>query len=136
LAIDMAHDTTVAVLVGPQSRLIEPTRLGRLIGWRTEVSPPYRLARRPDRPGLTSDTIPFSRSGRFIRTEQLLTAGEWPMVVGATVEIAGQRQFAMRSSLTVLGNIALVLMIWSAVERLLGTGTATTPGVLRRSYRR
>ncbi len=136
LAIDMAGDTTVAVLVGPQSRLMEPTRLGRLIGWRTESNPPYRLARRPDRSGMTPDTIPFIRSGRFVRTEQLLTAGEWPMVVGATVEIAGQRQFAVRSSLTVLGNIALVLLIWIAVEGLLGTGSATTPGVLRRSYRR
>lgn len=132
--IPLGGDTVVTVLTGPRSRLVRPTRFGRMVDWRSTSDPAYTLAEarvaeaRPD--------FTFRRTGRFIRADQWVGAGGRPLIVRATVAIAQPRAFAVRAALTVLLDVLLVMLAWGVVERLLGLRAGDEARVFRRSYRR
>jgi signal transduction histidine kinase len=134
LVVPLAGDTTITALIGPRSRLIQPTRFGRLVGWRTFAQPPYRL----DEISSTGSAVDgvFRRSGRHVRADTVVTAGASPVVVRATVSMSPPRPFAVRAALTVLLDVGLALLAWAMVARLLGGGRGEGAGLFRHSYRR
>src|SRR5690606_11532781 len=134
LVVPLAGDTTVTVLAGPRSRVVRPTRFGRMLDWRLDVDPPYtvREARVDEsRPDLT-----FRRTGRHIRADNRVAAGGRPLIVRATVSIDEPRPFAVRAVLTVLLDVLLVMISWWLVELILGYRRASRAEMFRRSYRR
>ena len=132
--IPLAGDTMLTVLAGPRSRLVPPTRFGRMVDWRSTSDPAYTLQEmEPDdaRPDFT-----FRRTGRHIRADQWVSAGSRSLIVRSTVSIAEPQPFAVRAALTVLLDVLLVLLAWSVLERLLGLRRGDEARVFRRSYRR
>jgi signal transduction histidine kinase len=134
MVVPVGGDTTVSIQVGPRSEFIQPTRFGRLVGWRNPAEPAYRLVAIPGDGG-RADGL-FRRVGRQISIDRMVDAGEAPMLVRATVSISPPRPFAVRAALTVMLDVALILLAWWLVERVLGFARAGDPGVFRRSYRR
>lgn len=134
LVVPLAGDTTVTVLAGPRSRIVKPTRFGRMIDWRLDVDPPYTVHEvriEDSRPDLT-----FRRTGRHIRADHRVDAGGRPLIVRATVSIDEPRPFAVRAVLTVLLDVLLVMISWWLVELILGYRRASRAEMFRRSYRR
>lgn len=134
LIVPLDGDTAVTVLAGPRSRIVRPTRFGRMIDWRVAADPPYTLHEvRPDeaRPDFT-----FRRTGRHIRADEWVRTGGRPLIVRATVSIDEPRPFAVRAALTVLLDVLLAMLVWWLVERFLGYRRGGEADVFRRSYRR
>ncbi len=134
LVVPLAGDTTVTVTIGPRSRIIPPTRFGRLVDWRSPVEPAYRVRALPV--GLTTADGVFRRTGRWVRADRLVEAGAVPVVARAEIEIAPPRPFAVRAAVTLLLDVLLVLLAWNLCRWLLGGGGGIATGVFRRSYRR
>ena len=130
----LGGDTLATVLVGPRSRLVQPTRFGRLVGWRTPADAAYTLT--AISPGEARADLTFRRTGRHVRADRLVTAGSQPLVVRATVSIAPPRPFAIRAALAVLLDVVLALAAWWLLERVLGFVRTSGREMFRRSYRR
>ncbi len=134
LVVPLDGDTTITVLAGPRSRIVRPTRFGRMIDWRVSADPPYTLHEvRAD------DALPdftWRRTGRHIRADEWVRTGGRPLIVRATVSIDEPRPFAVRAALTVLLDVLLMMLLWFLVERFLGFRSGREPEVFRRSYRR
>lgn len=129
-----AGDTVATVLIGPRSRLVQPTAFGRLVGWRTPANAAYQLEKvvaERARPDLT-----FRRTGRFVRADREVSAGDLPIVVRATIAMSPPRAFAVRAALTVLLDVLLALSAWWLLERILGFVHTSGREMFRRSYRR
>lgn len=134
LVLPIGGDTTITVLAGPRSRLIPPTRFGRLTRPKGAAEAPYSLAVVP--PGEALPDVTFRRTGRHVRADQLVDAGGAPLVVRATVSIQPQRPFVVRAALTVLLDVLLLRLLWRLVERILGGRAGLESAVFRRSHRR
>lgn len=134
LVLPMDGDTTITMLAGPRSRLIPPTRFGRLTQPEGVSEAPYTLqvvSAEQARPDLT-----FRRSGRHVRADHAVDAGGRPLVVRATVAMQPPRPFVVRAALTVLLDVLLILLLWEVVERVLVAGPRGETAVFRRSHRR
>ncbi len=134
LVLPLAGDTVATVLIGPRSRLVQPTAFGRLVGWRTPADAAYQLeevSAEQARPEFT-----FQRTGRFVRADREVRAGSRPIFVRATIAMSPPRAFAVRAALTVLLDVLLALAIWWLLERVLGFVHTSGREVFRRSYRR
>ncbi|MDX2206957.1 MAG: ATP-binding protein [Gemmatimonadales bacterium] len=134
LVVPLAGDTIVTVTIGPRSRIISPTRFGRLVDWRSPRDPAYLVR---ELPGITEpDTPEFRRSGRWIRADRLVESGAQPVVARAEIGISRNRPFAVRAAVTVLLDVLIVLTAWLVCRGLIGGGGGAVMGVFRRSYRR
>jgi signal transduction histidine kinase len=134
LVLPMGGDTTVTTLIGPRSRLVRPTRFGRLVGWRSPAEPAYQL----EALNATAAPVeqPFSRRGRFVRAARVVDAGAAPLTVRATITMSTPRPFVVRAALTVILDVVVVLLAWAVLERLIGTARGPGTAMFRRSYRR
>ena len=65
LVLTLAPDTIATVTIGPRSRLVAPTRFGRLVGWRAPADPPYKISLVTAAALSTADTG-FRRVGRVV----------------------------------------------------------------------
>lgn len=134
LLVPLTPDTTVTVVVGPSSRLVHPTRFGRLVGWRSPADPGYQLTSRPA--GSGSVSVPFHRQERFVRADQVLTVGSGAQMVQSTILMSTPQPFLVRASLTVLLDLLLILLVWGGGNHILGAREVERGGVFRRSYQR
>ena len=134
LIVPVAPDTILTVAVGPRSRLIAPSRFGRLVGWRSPAQPQYSESVVSDDPGRVDTTV--RRAGRFVRQQRLVTAGNVPRVVRAVIEMSREEPYAVRAALLVLLDVGAILALWLAILYWLGDSRRLSLGVLRRSYRR
>lgn len=133
LILPLAPDTIATITLGPRSRLVQPTRYGRLLGWRTATEPAYRLL--PITRAARDDGEWF-RGDRFVRADRRVSAGDAPRLVRAEIEIARPQPFAVRAALTVLLDLGLILGSWLILQELLTDGRRRAQPVFRRSYRR
>lgn len=134
LVVPLAGDTTVTVTIGPRSRIVAPTRFGRLVDWRSPRDPAYRVRELPVATDVADSS--FRRTGRWVRADRLVESGAVPVVARAEIEIGRNRPFAVRAAVTVLLDVLIVLAAWMICRGLLGDGGGISPGVFRRSYRR
>jgi signal transduction histidine kinase len=134
LVLPLAGDTTVTVLIGPRTRLVRPTRFGRLVGWRSPAEPAFdvQLVRSP----IAAADGRFRRSERFVQATDALRAGGVPMTARATIAMSTPRPFVVRASLTVLLDLVIVLLAWRVMRRALGSDDGRPGEMFRRSYRR
>ncbi|MBP6443695.1 MAG: PAS domain-containing protein [Gemmatimonadales bacterium] len=135
LVLPLAADTIATVTIGPRSRLVVPTRFGRLIGWRAPLDPPYRmsLVSGVGSPGRDSS---FTRIGRKVAAVRAVVIGDRTQAVRVELEMSRQRPFAVRAALVVLLDLFLVLGIWQLVQWLLTASVWRPQPVFQRSYRR
>lgn len=134
LVVPLAGDTIVTVTIGPRSRIVAPTRFGRLVDWRSPRDPAYQVRELPVTTDVTDPE--FRRTGRWIRADRLVESGAAPVVARAEIGIGRNRPFAVRAAVTVLLDVLLVLAAWMVCRRLIGGGGGVVLGVFRRSYRR
>lgn len=134
LIVPVGPTTTVTVVVGPRSRLVRPTRFGRLVGWRSPAEPAYQLTSLPTDANAASTV--FVRRDRFVRADRLVRAGDRPRLVGATIMMSTPQPFLIRAALIVLLDVLLVLLAWGGVHRVMGVMHGPTTAVFRRSYQR
>jgi signal transduction histidine kinase len=134
LVLPLAPDTIATVTIGPRSRVVAPSRFGRVVGWRNPTEPSYSLAVRDD--NRDSAGVGFRRAGRFLRAERRVAAGSAPRLVVATIEMASQRPFAVRAALVVLLDAMLFVLLWIGLQRVLGQDPALATSFWRQSYRR
>ena len=135
LVLPLAADTIATVTIGPRSRLVVPTRFGRLIGWRAPVDPPYRMSLVNADDALRGDSA-FTRTGRIVAATRTVVVGDRTQSVRLALEMSRQRPFAVRAALVVLLDLMLVLGIWQLVQWLLTASGWRPQPVFRRSYRR
>ena len=134
LVVPLARDTIATVTIGPRSRVMAPSRFGRVVGWRTPNEPSYSLRVQPSNGDPTG--VGFRRLGRFLRAERLVTAGSAPRLVAVSIEMASQRPFAVRAALVVLLDAILFVLLWLGLQRVLGQDPAIATRLWRQSYRR
>ncbi len=134
LIVPVARDTILTVAIGPRSRLIAPSRFGRLVGWRSPAQPLYSESVVSDDPGHVDTTV--RRGNRFVRLQRLVSAGNVPRVVRAEIAMSKPEPYAVRAALVVLLDVAAILALWLAILYWLGDSRRLSPKVLRRSYRR
>ncbi|MEP6591358.1 MAG: histidine kinase dimerization/phospho-acceptor domain-containing protein, partial [Gemmatimonadota bacterium] len=134
LVIPLAPDTIATVTIGPRSRVVAPSRFGRVVGWRSPAQPSYRLRAQPAE-GRTAG-VGFRRLGRFLRAERVVDQGGAPSLIAVTIEMASQRPFAVRAALVVLLDVLLFFFLWFVLQWVLGGDTAIATRLWRQSYRR
>lgn len=134
LIVPAGPTTTVTVVVGPRSRLVRPTRFGRLVGWRSPAEPAYQLTSLAS--GVDAASTAFVRRERFVRADRLVRAGDGPRRVRATIAMSTPQPFLIRAALVVLLDVLLLLLAWGGVHRMMGVMHGPATGVFRRSYQR
>ncbi len=137
LVLPFPGDTVATVTIGPRSRLLAPTRVGRLVGWRPDGPPGYSLTAGPWTPdSVAAAGLVFGRRGRMLRASVPLGTADDGMTVRATVAMASPQPFAVRALLTLLLDIGVIVALWWGIGLALGrdhAGRRSAPG---RSHRR
>ncbi len=134
LVLPLTPDTIATVMVGPRSRLLVPTVFGQLTGWRSTTTPSYRVDVIPAA-AASSDTA-FYRTHRFIRTDRVVTRGDYPRTVRAEIEIDKPAQYIVRALLVTILDLLLVGAVWFGLQWIFGQWRPPGSRVFRRSYRR
>ncbi len=134
LVVPLAEDTIATVTIGPRSRLVPPTRFGRLIGWRAPRDPPYQMSLVP--PSVTVHDTGFVRRGREVTARRTFRIGSGERSVRLAIEMSRPRPFAVRAALVVLLDVVLILGTWRLLQWLLAATPWRPQPVFRRSYRR
>lgn len=129
LVIPFDHDTVATVTIGPRSRLLAPTRFGRLVGWRKGLSRDYRIT-----PTSTRTPSAFDRRGRFVSARIPIGGPDDPLAAQVVIEISRLQPFLVRGGLALLLNLALLIGFRRLIRR--ENGSPAAEGLLRPSYRR
>lgn len=103
----------LTVAVGPRTRLLAPTRLGRLLRAPAEGSPLYELTLTPPfaRPLHEAPAGRWWRAGREIRTDRLLDFAGGSRHVHALVELRPFSMLLVRGSLLLVANLLVVTVL-------------------------
>ncbi len=135
LVLPLAPDTIATITIGPRSRLVAPTRFGRLIGWRSGNDPPYRVTLMSAGATVVADTL-FSRHGRNVTATRSLSIGGGDRIVRLALEMSRPRPFAVRAALVVLLDVLLIIGSWWLLQWLVTAAPWRPREVFRRSHRR
>jgi two-component system nitrogen regulation sensor histidine kinase NtrY len=113
----------LAVAVGPQSQLVTPSRVARLLaGAGEEPAPPYRLSlspREPASPHPTSRAM-WVRAGWSIRGERVLELPGGPRHVHAQVDLGGLSSLLQQGLLLLVLDFGMLAALWLVVELVSG----------------
>ncbi|MES2123287.1 MAG: ATP-binding protein [Gemmatimonadota bacterium] len=134
LVVPLSPDTIATVTIGPRSRVVAPSRFGRVVGWRSPTQPSYTLRSQPANG--RSVATGFRRVGRFLRAERVVDQGGAPSLIAVSIEMASQRPFAVRAALVVLLDALLFLAFWLGLQWVLGADASIATQLWRQSYRR
>jgi signal transduction histidine kinase len=118
-AIPLADGRVVTVGVGPQSRLVVPSRVARfLAGSGAEAEPPYRLLVSPVEPGgaPVSARVTWQRTGWTIRGERIVELPGGRRHVHAQVDLGGLSPLLQRGLLALVLDFGLLAALWLVVD--------------------
>jgi signal transduction histidine kinase len=136
LFVRLATGDVLSVLIGPRTRLIQPTRLGALLDPKDERLPPYELTLAPGGAGpppRAEEQLDWLRDGWRVRARAPLRAGDRPRDVVATVDLQGPLPLALRGA-AILGLDLLALLLLAFLADRLG-GRPLAPVHLREAAR-
>lgn len=136
--IPLADGRVFTVGVGPQSRLVAPSRVARfLAGTGGEPEPPYRLTVSPVEPGgpPPSTRATWQRSGWTIRGQRVVELPGGRRHVHAQVDLGGLSPVLQRGLLLLVLDFGVLAALWLVVDvvggRLVPNLRATYPRALR-----
>ncbi len=121
--LPLSDGRVLAVGVGPQSELVGPTRIARLLaGAGEEPEPPYRLTLSPPEPTGPPPGAPVAwiRSGWTIRGERVVEVPGGPRHVHAQVDLGGLSALLQRGLLLLVLDVGVLAALWLVVELVLG----------------
>jgi two-component system nitrogen regulation sensor histidine kinase NtrY len=114
--------SVMSVVIGPQTRLIMPDRLGRLLHRQSADVPLYSLSLSQPEPGARVDSVRLRwyREGWRVRGERLLMLPEGVRHVHAEVDLRGPVPIFVRGVLVVMLDIGLLTLLWVFADSLVG----------------
>jgi signal transduction histidine kinase len=132
--IPLADGRVVTVGVGPQSRLVAPSRVARfLAGSGGEAEPPYRLSVSPVEPGGVPPTAhpTWRRDAWTIRGERVVEMPGGQRHVHAQVDLGGLSPLLQRGLLVLVLDFGVLAVLWVVADlvggRLVPNLRATYP---------
>jgi two-component system nitrogen regulation sensor histidine kinase NtrY len=113
-----ADGSTLTAAIGPRSRLVAPSRLGRLLQPRVRASSLYRLELSPAADALApqSPGLSWRREGWQLRSERNLALAGGVREVRATVDLRGPVPVLVRGALVVLLDGLVLALLWGLAE--------------------
>jgi signal transduction histidine kinase len=121
--IPLSDGHVLAVGVGPQSRLVAPSRVERfLAGPGTEAEPPYRLSVSPvEAEGAPATTrASWQRDGWTIRGERVVAMPGGRRHVHAQVDLGGLSPLLQRGLLVLVLDFGVLAILWLILDLLGG----------------
>ncbi len=138
MALRLASQDLLTVVLGPRTRLLAPDRLGALLSPAALDEPLYRMTLSPPTPGLTPDTrrLRWRRDGSVVHGERAVQMVDGVHMTHADVDLRGPFPLLVRGALVVALDAALLAIIWLLAEAIAGMPPAL-PGWRRagRSFR-
>jgi signal transduction histidine kinase len=122
----------LAAVVGPRSRLVPPTRLGRLLRPPPEGPPLYRVSLAPPLTGVRGPEEPGTRwwrTGWLVHTDRVLDLPGGARHVHAEIALRDPPALLIRGALVVVLDFAVLALLWLLSE-------TSWPAVRRLSVRR
>ena len=112
----------LSATVGPRTRLIPPTQLGRLLRRPSRGPPLYSLALLPpqDAGAPSGGRVAWRREGWRVQGDRELGVGEGVRHAHATVNLRGPVPILVRGALVVLLDIAVIAALWFLASLLAG----------------
>ena len=117
-AVPLADGRVLTLVVGPRTRLVPPTRIGRFLAGGREAEPPYRIAISPPEPAPTSPParVRWRRAGWSLRGERLLMLPGGARHVRVQVDLRGPTAVLQRGLLVLLFDVAALALLWLGIE--------------------
>ncbi|MGH7657407.1 MAG: hypothetical protein ACREL6_04165, partial [Gemmatimonadales bacterium] len=108
--------------IGPRTRLVPPTQLGRLLRQPSRGAPLYSLALLPPEEGVdvTEDRVRWVRDGWIVLGDRELAFGEAVRHAHAIVDLRGPVPVLIRGALVVLLDVAIMASLWWVANLLAG----------------
>jgi signal transduction histidine kinase len=122
LLVRQDSGTVLSVVIGPQTELVAPSRLGRLIRAQTRRTALYQLSLAPApsaRPP-TTGPIRWRREGRLARGERTILIAGIARDVYGTVELGSPGALAVRGALVLVLDFVLLAALWTLATVLGG----------------
>lgn len=110
--------TVLSVAIGPQSRLIGPSRLGAILRLPNDPAPLYDLSLSPPTPGVLADSLQphWRRDGWSVRSERRMSLPGGARHVHALVDMRDPFTLAVRGALVVLLDVVALGLVWLVAE--------------------
>ncbi len=134
--IPLADGRVLTVGVGPQSRLVVPSRVARFLsGAGGETEPPYRLSVSPVEAGgqLPSPHPSWRRDGWTIRGERVVGLPGGRRHVHAQVDLGGLSPLLQRGLLVLVLDFGVLVALWLVVDLVGGRLVPNIRAALPRS---
>jgi signal transduction histidine kinase len=122
LLVRQDSGTVLTVALGPQTELVAPSRLGRLIRAQTRRSSLYQLTLAPA-PSVRAPTlgpIRWRREGRLARGERTILIAGIARDIYGTVELGSPGALAVRGGLVLVLDLVLLGGLWTLATLLGG----------------
>jgi signal transduction histidine kinase len=113
LATPLVNGSVLVAVIGPQTQLIVPSRLGRLLEPTVHRPPAYLLAMSPPMAqAAPSDTLQWLREGWVLRAARTLSVAGTSREVYVQMALRGPVPLLVRGALLLLVNILVLALLW------------------------
>ena len=113
LATTLSNGAVLVTVIGPETQLIVPSRLGRLLEPTVHRPPSYVLALSPPMAqSIPTDTLRWQREGWVLRASRTLAVAETRREVYVQMALRGPVPLLVRGALLLLVNIVVLVLIW------------------------
>ena len=136
-AVPLADGRVLTIGVGPRTRLVPPTRVGRFLAGGGGAEAPYRLAMSPPEATLRppSAAVSWRRAGWMLHGERVLALPGGGRHVHVQVDLRGPSALLQRGFLVLLFDIAVLALLWLGIELVGGRLAAALRRKWPRTYR-
>ncbi len=120
LTLRLPSGAVLTAVIGPRTRLVGPTRFGRLLIPHPDESSLYRMLISPLPPEQTfsPDREGWRREGWTLRGERLLTLASGPHVVQSMVDLGAPAMLTVRGTLLLAFDVVLLSILWVGSQLL------------------
>jgi len=113
LTTPLANGSVLIAVIGPQTQLIGPSRLGRLLEPTVHRPPAYLLAMSPPMAQASpTNTLQWQRAGWVLRAVRTLPVADTSREVYVQMALRGPVPLLVRGALLLLINILVLALLW------------------------
>jgi signal transduction histidine kinase len=123
-AMPLSGGRVLTITIGPRSRLVAPSRVARfLFGGGLDPEPPFDVALAPPvRGDVLPDRVVWRRDGWQLHGERSIALPGGPRHAHAAIDLRGPSALLQRGLLLMVLDIAVLGVLWIAVELAIGRG--------------